>query len=244
VDNRADRAGDSGVTSPSMPIRVNLNDLVRPRVPTWVILVGCLSVFLCVILCGTAVGVWIYVIKNGYVFGKTPVDANPPVNGPPVTVRLGPPGGGVAVNGRLAEPEGGFSYVPPDGWIVHPFPGLKYRIVAGPIEGGFAPNINVVDQLFAGSLEEYVGANLDALQQFLAEFRIVKQEDFQTTDGLQGVRVITYANHNGRTLRQTYYLFGNGNTKYVVTCTSRSEGGEELDPIFEASMKTFRVEQP
>ncbi|HEY7331138.1 MAG TPA: hypothetical protein VH592_26115 [Gemmataceae bacterium] len=236
-------ASRSAVISRSTPTRADVKEAVKSRVPPWVIVAGCLSVFIFLLLCGTAVGVWVYVLKNGYVFGPTRDRADPSFNAPPVSVNLGPPVGGVAVNGRLVEPQGGFSYVPPEGWMAHQLPGHKYRIVSGPMIGAGAPNINATDELFAGSLEEYVKANLAGLQRFMAEFRVLRQEDFQTSEGLSGVRVITEATLNGRRFRQTYFFFGNGNRKYVVACTTGREGGEELDPIFEASMKTFRLEQ-
>src|SRR5262249_42430659 len=41
-------------------------------------------------------------------------------------------------------------------------------------------------------------------------------------------------------LRQNFYFFDKGKTKFVVTCTALAEGGEKLDPVFEGSRKTFR----
>jgi hypothetical protein len=234
---------DRATISPSTPPRANGNKSIKRRVPGWVILVGCLSVFICLLLCVTAVGVWVYVIKNGYVFGRNPNSADPSFHSLPVPLNVGHPVGGVAVNGRLVEAQGGFSYVPPEGWMAYQIPNLKYRLVSGPLKAGDAPNINAADEVFAGSLEQYVKTNLASLQRVMPEFRVVKQEDFQTTDELPGVRVVAEVRQAGRNLRQTYYFFGKENRKYVVVCTTGSEGGEELDPIFEASMKTFRLEQ-
>ncbi len=234
---------DSGAISLSMPNLAIAKEASRSRVPYWVVLAGCLSVFVFLLLCGTAIGVWVYVLKNGYVFGTAPTNVDPAFNSPAVPLNFGQPLQGEVVNGRLVEPEGGFSYVPPDGWMAYRLPGLKYRIVSAPIQAGGAPNINAADEFFAGSLEEYVKANLATLQRVMPEFRIVKQEDFQTTAGLPSVRLVAEVKQNGINLRQSYYFFGNGNTKYVVVCTTRRDGGEELDPIFEASMKSFRLER-
>lgn len=41
---------------------------------------------------------------------------------------------------------GVFSYVPPSGWKVQDFPGLKFKISRGEAVKGFAPNIVVVDE--------------------------------------------------------------------------------------------------
>jgi hypothetical protein len=100
-----------------------------------------------------------------------------------------------------------------------------------------------VDEKFKGSLDEYVKANVATLKRLLKKVQIVKQEKFTTTAGLPGARVIVHNEQHGNLLRQTCYLFGNANTKYVVTCTTLAEGGEKLDRLFERSMKTFRFDK-
>lgn len=62
------------------------------------------------------------------------------------------------------EKAGGFSYDPPKGWQIIQLPGLKYRIAHGPTENEFAPNINVVDEAFMGTLAEYVDLNLENMK--------------------------------------------------------------------------------
>lgn len=251
VRSRASRAapqavaGGSRAISRSKPALANANETVKPRIPPWVIGVGCLSVFVCLLLCGTAVGVWVYVLKNSNFFGKSPDNGNSSFQSPPNTINIGAAIEDVAVNGRLVEDQGGFSYVPPEGWMAYQLPGRKCRIVSAPIKDGDAPNIFASDELFIGSLEEYMRVNITTVRMTMqmAEFRILKQEAFRTTDGLPGIRVITEVKQGGRSHRQTHYYFGKGVKKYVVVCTTRSERGEELDPIFEASMKTFRLEQ-
>ncbi len=242
----APAAGAGGLRAISRSHPALANETVKRRVPPWVIVVGCLSVFVCLLLCGTAVGVWVYVLKNSISLDKTPDSGNSSFHSPPTTVNVGPPIEGVAVDGRLVEVLGGFSYVPPEGWKAYHLPGRKYRIVAAPIKEGDAPNIILSDELFVGSLEEYMRMNITTVRMtmlFTAEFRILKQEEFRTTEGLPGIRVITEVKHEGRSHRQTYYYFGKGVKKFVAVCTARSERGEELDPIFEASMKTFHLQQ-
>ena len=139
------------------------------------------------------------------------------------------------------EKAGRFSYDPPETWQIVEFPGLKYRISHGPRQNEFAPNINVVDEAFAGPLADYVDANLENMEKFFVRLDILKREDFQTEDGQAGVRVITENEQQGRRLRQTFHFFGEGNRKYVATCTALAEGGEALDGVFEKSMKTFRI---
>ena len=144
---------------------------------------------------------------------------------------------------RHVEKTGGFSFVPPEDWKVRDFPGLKYKIVVGPIGAGFASNINVVDETIKGTLDDYVKGNIAVLQSAFKKFRLVKQDDFKTSAGLQGARLIAESEQNDMLLRQTFYFFGTADTKYVITCSTLAEGGEKLDPVFEKSMKTFRFEK-
>src|SRR5439155_16416633 len=65
--------------------------------------------------------------------------------------------------------------------------------------------------------------------------------EFITAAGIECLRVKFENEQNGFTFRQTQYFFANGNSKLVVTCTALAKGGESLDPVFEASMKTFRL---
>jgi hypothetical protein len=144
---------------------------------------------------------------------------------------------------RHAESGGRFSFIAPAGWRSQVFPGLKYKIVVGPAVAGFAPNINIVDESFTGSLDSYVEKNLANLRRVFTKFRLLKQDGFTTTDGLQGARMVVEDEQGGRMLRQSFYFFSRGETKFVVTCSALAESGDELAPVFEATMKTFRFDK-
>lgn len=227
--------------SAGQPSDLPVHEAAKPRVPRWVILGGCLSVFVCLALCGVAVGVWVYAFKHTDTYGNPTNSAAPAL--PP---GMGPPEA-VVVNGRLVEAEGGFSYVPPEGWLAYDRPPLKYRFVTASMKEENSPNIHagLADDEFADRpLKDFVDLNLVVLRtHYMPKFHFVKREDFQTTEGLLGVRVIIEVEPFGEKLRQTYYFFSQGNKKYFATCTAKSEEGEKLDPVFEASMKTFRLEQ-
>ena len=139
------------------------------------------------------------------------------------------------------EEAGGFSYDPPPGWQVAEFPGLKYRITHGPRENEFAPNINVVDERFPGSLSAYVDANLRSMEQVFPNLTVLDRADFETRDGEAAVRILTENEQQGMLLRQTFYFLGSGSRKYVVTCSALAAGGDELDSTFSASLETFRI---
>jgi hypothetical protein len=140
------------------------------------------------------------------------------------------------------EQAGGFSYEPPKGWQLMDFAGAKYRISHGPAANGFAPNINVVEEKFSGSLSKYVDLNLESMKKAFSDITNLKREDFQTEDGAPAIRLITQNKQQGRMLRQTFYFFSNSSRKYVVTCTTLADGGEALDATFADSMRTFRFD--
>ena len=139
------------------------------------------------------------------------------------------------------EKAGAFSYDPPSGWQVIEFPGLKYRISHGPRENEFAPNINVIDEAFSGTLAAYVDANLQNMEKLFVNMKVLSREDFKTQDNESAVKILTENEQQGRMLRQTFFFIGSGNRKYVVTCTALADGGDKFDTAFAESVKTFRM---
>jgi|GEM_PF-792619 len=142
--------------------------------------------------------------------------------------------------GALYEKAGGFSYDPPKGWNVREFPGMKFRISHAAAEGGFASNINVVDEKFAGGLSTYADANVVNLKKFFQKFTLLSRKDFLTDGKVKGIQIVTTNEQQGRMLRQIFYIFARDNIKYVVTCTALASKGDALDATFEKSMKSFR----
>jgi hypothetical protein len=136
-----------------------------------------------------------------------------------------------------------FSYVPPDGWTVSEFPGLKFKICRGEPAKGFAPNIVVVDEAYDKSLEDYVKANIAGMEKIFQGQKILSQNDFTTSDGTRAVKMVTEREDPQvkKNLRQVYFFFDAGNKKLVATCTSLADDGGSVDPVFDAAMKTFAV---
>ena len=144
------------------------------------------------------------------------------------------------VGKRHRETAGGFSFCPPQGWTLKSFPGMKYSIAAGSPSNGFAPNINVVDEAAEMSLAAYVDANKKMLSKAFKSYKEVGKSEFKTNSGLKGTRLIIENDQGGTMLRQTFNFFsGTGDKKFVVTCSALASGGEKLDEVFEASLKTF-----
>ncbi len=141
--------------------------------------------------------------------------------------------------------DGIFSYVPPQGWRVVEFPGLKYKIAHAAPANAFAANINVVSEKYSGSLDDYARDNVAQMQAGGGGFALLGQTDFTTSDGLRGIKLVTEADDmyskEKRRLRQIQYLFNAGPEMLVVTCSALADEGKTLDQEFDAAMKTFRV---
>lgn len=136
-----------------------------------------------------------------------------------------------------------FSYVPPNGWKVLEFPGLKFKISRGEPVKGFAPNIVVADEAYNKSLDDYAKDNIATLQKIFHGLTIISQTDFTTSDGTRVIKLLTERDDDisKKRVRQVFYLYDAGNKKLVATCSSLAEEAPASDMVCDASMKTFNV---
>lgn len=146
--------------------------------------------------------------------------------------------------GRQDFGSGGvFSYVPPSGWKVAEFPGLKFKISHGAPANGFAPNIVVVDEAYNESLDNYAKDNATELKKLYPSLKDLGQSDFKTEDGARVIKLITERDDDSakRRLRQVFYFYDAGDKKLVATCSGLAEGAPASDLVCDATMKTFSV---
>lgn len=144
---------------------------------------------------------------------------------------------------RLSEPSGGFSYVPPAGWKVKTFPGLKYKICYTTPSGGFAPNITTLDETAPVGLNEYVRVSFANMRRAYAKLTIKSQGAFVTNSGLRGSRTVTNGTMQGRNVRQVFYVFpAANNRKIIATVSWLQASGEKYTAATDASMKTFKLQ--
>jgi hypothetical protein len=141
----------------------------------------------------------------------------------------------------LHDKAGGFSYDPPPEWQITEFPGLKYLVSFGPRKNEFAANINVVDEKNPSSLPVYADGNIKMMKTAFKNITIISREDIKTQDNESAIKLIIEDEQEGRRLRQTFLFIGGSTRKFVVTGTALAEGGAELDPVFDKSLKTFRL---
>ena len=143
---------------------------------------------------------------------------------------------------RIIENSGNFSWQPPLNWTVSEFPGLKYRIAFGPTEGGFATNINFVDETFNGTLRSYVDQSIAQFPLFFQDFRLLSQDVFRTNSGIAGEKVVINNNQQGFLLRQIFYFLPSRNdTFFVVTCSVLESAATRYLTVFDESIKTFQL---
>jgi hypothetical protein len=144
---------------------------------------------------------------------------------------------------RHVETAGGFSFIPPNAWEMQIVPGRNFKAAIGPPIGGFTPNIVVLDELWPGSLDDYIKAAIDVWPQKQPNIKVLKKGDFATSEGLPGVRITLDNLGKDATRRQNMHVFARGDTKFVIVCTTLAEGADALDAVFEDSVKTFRIEE-
>lgn len=130
-----------------------------------------------------------------------------------------------------------FTFDPPSGWEKKDV-GLKHPAFMGPTQNNFRANINVVQEEFSGSLDNYIDHSLKNLRKIFSGFRQLTMEPFTTTSGVEGFRIASESKIGNISVRQIFYVFGKGNNKYVVTC-SQAPGGDN-DDLFDKTLKTWR----
>jgi hypothetical protein len=150
--------------------------------------------------------------------------------------------GGPAEAGRHREAAGGFSYVPPPGWTVRSFGGLKYQAVVGPSANGFATNLNFQEEAFAGGLDQYVAHATATARRALPTYRELAREDFKTDSGLAGKKTSFETVQGDRRLRHANYVFDKKGTMLIATFTCLADGAERQGAVFDACAKSIRLE--
>lgn len=145
--------------------------------------------------------------------------------------------------GRLSEPAGGFSYLPPAGWHIRTFPGLKYQVCYTTPAGGFAPNINTVDEVAPLPLGPYVQLSVSQMKRAYTSLHVLGQKPFVTASGVHGIRMATDGVVGGRHMHQVFYVFpGTSSRKYVLTASSLASDHGKYDAATDAAMKTFKLQ--
>lgn len=143
---------------------------------------------------------------------------------------------------RISEKAGGFSYALPMGWKVREFPGLKYQIAYGAPSGNFAPNVNFVDEAYAGPLAEYVKLSKDNIIRAKLPYTFLSEKAFATDAVGQAVRLEADTVQQDQKLRQIFYFLEANTRKFVVTCSRLRTQPASVDADCDGLVKSFRLE--
>lgn len=138
------------------------------------------------------------------------------------------------------EKAGKFKFRPPADWVVREFPGLKYKIHHAASKDGFAPNMNFVDEAFAGKFDEYIAASKTSIVAVLKAKITAPSAAFKLDSGLPCTRSVFEANQQGRDLRFISFLIRLDDKKVVnVTFSSLLADGDKWDAAVTESIRTF-----
>ena len=146
------------------------------------------------------------------------------------------------VGSRYFEYTGNYSICPPINWIVQEVPGYKYKFFFGAEENGFTPNMNVMDENYAGSLSEYVDLSILSFKQMFPDAISSAKEYFETDKGLIGFKIVTAYSYNAIKLTVAQYCFSNNDQKIIVTCAAPgSYLNAYFKNLYDLSARTFQL---
>ena len=115
-------------------------------------------------------------------------------------------------------------------------------MIAAPESSGLSSKMVTTVEPYDGTLRSYVDdANIQSLRKSAVKAKVIR-EDFATDNKTPAYKVKLQNRTNNVDLAQTMYFFdGPGNKKIVVTCTAPAQFEAQLEPLFDACMKTFAL---
>lgn len=138
--------------------------------------------------------------------------------------------------------EGDISFKAPKDWNVTVSPMSGYPVCSGPTENNFTPVITLLLQNSDQSVSAFVELYLASLKAPIATTRLVSQKSFQTTGGVNGIRLVVTDKKNPPQIEQISYLFKAPNgTILVIYGICRPTDNAKFEPIYDASLKTLTL---
>ena len=115
-------------------------------------------------------------------------------------------------------------------------------MIAAPESSGLSSTMVTTIEPIHGTLRSYVDdANIQSLRKSAVKAKVIKA-DFTTDNKISGYKVKLQTKTNKVDVAQTMYFFeGPGNKKIVITCTAPAQFEAQLEPLFDACMKTFAL---
>ncbi|MFN2532064.1 MAG: hypothetical protein ABR555_12275 [Pyrinomonadaceae bacterium] len=148
---------------------------------------------------------------------------------------------------RHDEPQGKFSICPPSGWTVTERKGEPFKMFFDPATSTFVANMNIRTEVNNMPIAEYVAASVDYILTSYEKLgannlKQLGQTDLSIDSGYKTIKVIFASEYKGiNILSVQYYIDGGSGNKFVVTGTSLQSARDVNEPLFDSSVKTFRV---
>jgi hypothetical protein len=140
---------------------------------------------------------------------------------------------------RYSETSGRYSMFVPRDWAARDL-GMKYKLLFGPAENGFAINLVFNDVQFNGSIDDLIKADVDVLKEVFLEFNVIEQSEFETLKSLKCKKIVTHSLQNKVNLRQIcYYLYRNDGRVMSIVCSMLIENKNVSDEIIDKMINTF-----
>ena len=135
--------------------------------------------------------------------------------------------------------------MPQPGWKMIEVPGQKFKVAEGPILNRWRPQLVFNKDVYKSPLPVYIAAHKKRMAEQFKDYKLLAEKKLKTDAGVEGVVLVIQHNVKGKMLRQNFFYFDiDGEKKLRVTGISPADGGEKLDAVFEASLKTLRLEKP
>lgn len=143
---------------------------------------------------------------------------------------------------RYYEPAGGFSYIPPEGWTIEKIPKFEYKMLLGPADPTYTPNVHFQKEVYEGSLNEFVSYSLDRITKARSVVTFVESSTFNTYAGLNGYKAILTNQMDGIPLYYVIYFLDAGREKFGITYSRLFSKDEKFDNVIDATIRSFLIE--
>ncbi|AGT42529.1 hypothetical protein [Treponema pedis] len=135
------------------------------------------------------------------------------------------------------DKSGNFTFIMPDGWTAVNVSGAQYKLAAGLTIENFTQNISAVREKYSGTLEEYV----EEAKKNILNSEILKEEEFGNDYNAEAKKIVFETVYENLLLKQYLYIFKIDNVCFLFTCSCLADEPEEIEDVFDESMKTFHT---
>lgn len=142
---------------------------------------------------------------------------------------------------RYVDKSFGFSIVCPEFWQATDVAGLESKLLFGPQDDNFYPNINfIIEKGINLELRQYVDANITGLPNAFPTFRLIRRNNFRTENNVAGEKILYTITSNGILIRMAQYIIPGRNGVYmIITCGSPGSAGDKYDALYDRTVGTF-----